>query len=120
MDTSLSLDCLNGFPGPFIKWYFSNTVGAEKTCQIASLFNQFNCRWSTVLGYFDGANTSFFEEFVDREISPEPSGTNGYDWDVIFIPKGNARTLAEMEFEEKQQYTPTKKLLIRFLQELEK
>ena len=30
MDASLSLDCLNGFPGPFIKWWFEKTVGRRR------------------------------------------------------------------------------------------
>jgi non-canonical purine NTP pyrophosphatase (RdgB/HAM1 family) len=30
MDASLFLDCLNGFPCPFIKWYFEKTIGTQK------------------------------------------------------------------------------------------
>lgn len=114
MDASLFLDCLNGFPGPFIKWYFSKTVGAEKTCQIAQLFNQKGCRWTTYLGYNDGLETFIFEETIKGNIPNEPIGTNGYDWDVIFIPEGETRTFAQMTFEEKQKYALTKKLLERF------
>ncbi|MBI4359691.1 MAG: non-canonical purine NTP pyrophosphatase [Candidatus Jacksonbacteria bacterium] len=113
MDASLCMDCLNGFHGPFIKWYFTHTVGAEKTCKIASLFDEFYCTWTTVLGFFDGQETHFLEETVNGKISPEPRGTNGYEWDVIFIPEGDTRTFAEMTFEEKQSYAVTKKLLLR-------
>lgn len=118
MDASLFFDCLNGFPGPFIKWYFEKTVGAEKTCQIAELFKQFGCRWTTVLGYFDGKETHFLEETVHGTIPSEPRGTNGFHWDVIFIPEGDTRTFAEMTFEEKQSYAVTKKLLTRFAEHL--
>jgi non-canonical purine NTP pyrophosphatase (RdgB/HAM1 family) len=114
MDASLSLDALNGFPGPLVKWYFSNTVGAEKTCKIATLFGQRGCRWTTVLGYYDGANVTFLDESVDGTIPESPRGTNGFDWDVIFVPTGETRTFAEMTFEEKQGYAVTKKLLRRF------
>lgn len=114
MDASLFLDCLNGFPGPFIKWYYINTVGAEKTCRIANLFQEPGCKWTTVLGYYDGQNTHFLEEDVKGKVPPAPIGTNGYDWDVIFIPDGETRTFAQMTFEEKQQYAVTKKLLTRF------
>lgn len=114
MDASLFLDCLNGFPGPFVKWYFSKTVGAEKTCHIANLFKQSGCKWTTYLGYFDGVDTHFFEETVLGNLPPEPIGTNGYDWDVIFIPEGETRTFAQMNFEEKQEYAVTKKLLKQF------
>jgi XTP/dITP diphosphohydrolase len=114
MDASLFFDCLNDFPGPFIKWYYSKTVGAEKTCKIAEFFNQPGCHWTTVLGYFDGEQTHFFEETVQGTIPSEPRGSNGYDWDVIFVPEGETRTFAEMTFEEKQEYAVTKKLLAKF------
>lgn len=116
MDASLFLDCLNGFPGPFIKWYYKNTVGAEKTCKIANLFQEPGCKWTTVLGYYDGQNTHFLEENVLGKVPSSPIGSNGYDWDVIFVPEGETRTFAQMTFEEKQQYAVTKKLLTRFEQ----
>jgi XTP/dITP diphosphohydrolase len=114
MDASLFLDCLNGFPGPFIKWYFEETVGGEKTCEIAKLFQQFGCEWVTVLGYFDGKNATFFKESVRGSLPSSPRGTNGFHWDTIFIPEGETRTFAEMTFEEKQSFAVTKKLLARF------
>lgn len=114
MDASLFLDCLNSFPGPFIKWYFEKSVGAEKTCEIAKLFNEFGCKWTTVLGYYDGENTHFIEETVKGKIPTEPRGTNGYHWDVIFIPEGATRTFAEMNFEEKQSYAVTAKIFKEF------
>jgi non-canonical purine NTP pyrophosphatase (RdgB/HAM1 family) len=119
MDASLFFDCLNGFPGPFIKWFFKYTVGAQKTCDIANFFNQHGCRWTTVLAYFDGQKTFFFEETIRGSIASTPRGTNGYEWDVIFVPEGETRTFAEMTFEEKQQYAVTKKLLHAFAQFLE-
>jgi non-canonical purine NTP pyrophosphatase (RdgB/HAM1 family) len=114
MDASLNLDCLGSFPGPFIKWYFDATVGAEKTCKIAKHFNEFGCKWTTVLGYYDGLQTHFIEESVFGEVPTEPRGKNGYSWDVIFIPQGDNRTFAEMTFEEKQKFTPTSKIFNRF------
>lgn len=113
MDASLFLDCLDGFPGPFIKWWFEKTVGEEKTCQIAKLFNQYGCAWTTVLGYFDGKGTHFLEETIKGRLPETPRGMNGYHWDTIFIPEGETRTFAEMTFEEKQYYAVTKKLLNR-------
>ncbi len=113
MDASLFLGCLNGFPGPFIKFWFEKTVGEEKTCQIANLFNKYNCKWTTVLGYFDGENTHFLEETVKGKLPKKPRGKNGYHWDTIFIPENETRTFAEMTFKEKQSFAVTKKLLYR-------
>ena len=113
MDASLFLDCLNGFPGPFIKFWFEKTVGEEKTCQIAKLFNKQGCKWTTVLGYFDGKESHFLEETVKGKLPEKPRGKNGYHWDTIFIPEHETRTLAEMTFEEKQTFAVTKKLFHR-------
>ena len=113
MDTSLSLGCLDGFPGPFIKWWFEKTVGEEKTCRIANLFNEHGCVWTNVLGYYDGQDTHFLTETLNGTLPDVPRGTNGYCWDTIFIPEGATQTFAEMTFEEKQSYAPTKKLCNR-------
>ncbi|MEK7099240.1 MAG: non-canonical purine NTP pyrophosphatase [Patescibacteria group bacterium] len=113
MDSSLALDCLNGMPGPFIKWWFESTVGEEKTCKIATLFGERGIMWTNMLGYFDGRDTHYLEEILHGTLPETPRGTDGYHWDTIFIPQGETETFAEMGFERKQQYAPTKKLLQR-------
>ena len=111
MDSSLSLACLNGFPGPFTKWWFEKTVGEEKTCAIATLFGERGITWTNMLGYFDGRDTHYLEEVLKGALPETPRGTDGYHWDTIFIPEGETETFAEMGFERKQSYAPTKKLL---------
>lgn len=113
MDSSLALDCLNGFPGPFIKWWFEKSVGEEKTCAIATLFGERGITWINMLGYFDGRDTHYLEETIRGTLSEKPRGTHGYHWDTIFIPEGETETFAEMGFERKQSYAPTRKLLER-------
>ncbi|KKT24342.1 MAG: Non-canonical purine NTP pyrophosphatase [Candidatus Magasanikbacteria bacterium GW2011_GWA2_43_9] len=113
MDASLALDCLNGFPGPFIKWWFEKTVGEEKTCAIAALFGERGITWTNVLGYFDGTDTHYLQETIKGALPEKPRGKDGYHWDTIFIPAGETETFAEMGFERKQTIAPTKKLLRR-------
>ena len=114
MDSSLSLDCLNGFPGPLIKWFEKAGIEGEKTCQIANLFNEHGCAWTNVLGYYDGQDTHFFTETLKGALPDAPRGTNGYCWDPIFIPDGETRTFAEMTFDEKRSHIPAKKIFNRF------
>jgi XTP/dITP diphosphohydrolase len=38
---------------------------------------------------------------VDGRIAEAPRGSNGFGWDVLFIPEGDTRTYAEMSGEEK-------------------
>ena len=120
MDTALSFDCLNGFPGPFIRFWDEETVGAKKTTQIANLFDQHGCQFKTGLGYSDGKTMQYFEQVLPGTIPPKPRGKNGYHWDVIFIPKGETKTFAEMTFDEKQKFAPQAKLLRRLAKYLEK
>lgn len=113
MDASLSLTALNNFPGPLIKWFYKS-IGPEKICSIANHLNEHKCKWSTILGFYDGSKFVYFEESVDGKIAQKPKGSNGYDWDVIFVPENDNRTFAEMSFEEKQKYALTKPLLKKF------
>jgi len=113
MDASLFFDCLDGFPGPFIKYWWEESVGGEKTCQIAELLGERGCQFVSTLGYSDGEELHFFVETVKGTIADRPRGENGFHWDVIFIPEGETLTFAEMSFEEKQAYAPQNKLLTK-------
>jgi XTP/dITP diphosphohydrolase len=86
----------------------------KKTCEITKLFHQFGCKWVTALGYFDGNQTHFIEETVTGTIPTEPRGTNGYHWNLIFIPEADTHTFQEMSFDEKQSYAVTAKIFNRF------
>lgn len=111
MDASVSFEALNGFPGPLIRW-FHESVGEEKICRIAHHLNNPRCLWTSMLGYFDGKQEHYLSEKVAGVVPASPRGENGYNWDTIFIPENENKTLAEMTFDEKQQFAPTKKLLI--------
>src|SRR3989338_8813147 len=42
-DQSIYIDCLNGFPGPLIKWFWTQ-VGLKKICEIANYFSNHKIR----------------------------------------------------------------------------
>lgn len=67
-----------------------------------------------MIGYTDGVSTHFFASHLIGVIAPTPRGTQGYDWDTIFIPDGCDRTFAEMNFDEKQSYALTPHLYRQF------
>lgn len=113
MDASLFFDCLNWFPWPLIKFWFEKSVGAEKTCKICSLLDNNACKRTSTLWYYDWINKTFLEETIAWTIAPEPKWSNWYHRDTIFIPQGSTQTLAEMSFEEKQEFAVTKKLLLQ-------
>lgn len=99
-DTSLYLDCLNGLPGPLIKW-FLETIGNNGLYNIAKKLNNFNAEAKTVIGYAKNKKEiKFFEGIVKGRIV-SPKGKQGFGWDPIFKPKSFDKTFAEMPTEEK-------------------
>lgn len=99
-DTSVSLECLNGLPGPFIKW-FSIALGIEGLATIAKKLENDRASTTVVIGYAkDADHVQFFEGVVHGRIVP-PRGERGFAWDPIFQPDGYDQTYAEMGPEEK-------------------
>jgi len=98
-DLSIYIDCLNGFPGPLIKWFWKQ-VGLEKICEIAGYFGNPKIANETILAYYDGTTMKQFTARVTGTIPNTPRGDKGWGWDAIFIPKGSERTYAEMEPDE--------------------
>lgn len=99
-DTSLYLECLNGLPGPLIKW-FIKTIGVDGLANIAAKMGNTAAEAKTIIGY---ANSSgkirFFEGIVKGRIV-FPRGEKRFEWDQIFVPEGYDKTFAEMGMEEK-------------------
>ncbi len=104
-DVSLHIDCLHGFPGPLVRWFWEE-VGGEKICAIARLFNDQRIQAQTILTLFDGVRCTHFHGVVSGQIPPSPRGTNGFAWDPIFVPEGHIQTFAEMTPEEKNLASP--------------
>lgn len=103
-DTSLYLDCLNGLPGPLIKW-FLKTMGNEGVYKIAEKFGNTKATAKTIIGYAKSVtDIHFFEGDVTGNVV-SPRGNNGFGWNPIFQPEGSQKTFAEMELEEKRTYS---------------
>jgi len=99
-DTSLSLDCLNGLPGPFIKW-FLRALGSEGIYELAKKYNNHKARAMAIIGYAEeSGEIHFFEGIVHGTIT-RPVASSGFGWDPIFIPKGYKKSFAELSTEEK-------------------
>ncbi len=98
-DTSLSLDCLNGLPGPLIKW-FLKSIGTNGLYELCEKYGNFGATAKTVLGLSIDGEMQFFSGEIRGQIVA-PRGDNGFGWDEIFQPEGFAKTFAEMTDEEK-------------------
>lgn len=95
-DQSINIECLNGFPGPLIKWFWTR-VTLEKICEIASFYKNTNLSATTVLTFYDGKNIKHFYGEIKGNIPKIPRGDKGWGWDPIFIPKGLDKTYAELD-----------------------
>jgi non-canonical purine NTP pyrophosphatase (RdgB/HAM1 family) len=101
-DTSLHMDCLNGLPGPFIKWFLQD-LGVLKIAEIAHNMGNKNATYTVLIGYARNAEIQFFEGSIRGtiEIPRGEKGFGGFGFDPIFQAQGETRTYGEMTREEK-------------------
>lgn len=99
-DTSLHLDCLNGLPGPLIKW-FVKTLGNKGLYKITEKMGNGKAVAKTIVGFAkDKKHIYFFTGEVKGSIV-SPRGNNKFGWNNIFKPVGFNKTFAQMPQEEK-------------------
>ena len=98
-DTSLCLECLNGLPGPFIK-FFLKSIGFEGLSDIAKKMGNNNAEARVIIGYARNADDIHFFEGVVKGKIVTPNGA-GFGWDPIFQPEGSDKTYGQMTREEK-------------------
>jgi inosine triphosphate pyrophosphatase len=111
-DTSLSMECLNGLPGPMIKW-FMKTVGREGLYEIANKMGNDKAEAKCVIGYAKNpGEISFFEGSVKGRVV-FPRGASKFGWDPVFQPEGFSKTFAEMSAGEKNSISHRKMALER-------
>ncbi|MEM4330714.1 MAG: RdgB/HAM1 family non-canonical purine NTP pyrophosphatase [Candidatus Pacearchaeota archaeon] len=106
-DSSLYLDCLNGFPGPLIKWLLK-TIGNEGIFNLTEKLGNNNAEAKTIIGYARNEKEIYFFEGSLRGKIVYPRGKNGFGWDEIFQPEKSNKTFAEMTLEEKNNFSMRK------------
>lgn len=99
-DTSLSFSCLNGLPGPLIKW-FLKTIGNDGLFQLVEKSGNDIAEAKTIIGYARSEKEIYFFEGSISGRIVAPRGETNFGWDPIFLPNGFSQTFAEMSREEK-------------------
>jgi len=111
-DTGLECANMNGFPGPYIRYYFEK-LGLEGISKFNGSFPAtfvshsaaiiLRCEnYGTNIGIFT-QEIKVFEARVEGSITLSPSGTKGFGFDPIFLPTSHYdTTLAELDLPEKQ------------------
>ena len=92
--TGLYLDMLNEFPGGLTQ-VFWDQLGKEK---FSKLFASTSARVvaRTHIGYVDGRRVHVFQGEVTGKIVHPCRVDHGFQWDCVFVPKGDKRTFSEM------------------------
>ncbi len=94
-DTSLYLDCLNGLPGPLIKW-FLKAMGNEGLVNVCEKLGNDHVVAKTIIGYAKSSEEILFFEGALKGRVVKPQTESSFGWDPIFMPEGQIKTFAEM------------------------
>lgn len=93
-DVSLHMDCLNGLPGPLVKW-FIKSIGLDGLANLADKLGNNKAEVGTIIAYAKSPDNVIFFEGHAKGIIVQPRGKGGFGWDVIFQPDGSEQTYAE-------------------------
>ena len=109
-DSGLLFNAWDGLPGRFVKW-FECAVGCEGMLKMLQTFEDRSATAVSCFAIFDGKDIKIARGEVKGSIATEIRGSNGFGWDVFFIPEGFEKTYAEMQPEEKNSMSHRKNAL---------
>jgi non-canonical purine NTP pyrophosphatase (RdgB/HAM1 family) len=99
-ETSLELDALGGFPGPFVKWMLA-AAGPDGIARCAAGLGNPRAVARCLVLYRDGERETIGEGVDPGQLVLPARGSAGFGWDVVFAPAGESRTYAELGDREK-------------------
>lgn len=121
-DTGLEVHALNGEPGVHSARYAGDQ--RSPAANILKLLQRLgdnpdrSARFRTVISLIWQKKEYLFEGVCQGHILQEPVGKEGFGYDPVFVPAGDTRSFAEMNAEEKNQYSHRRKAadqLVAFL-----
>ncbi len=117
-DTGLEVASLNNEPGVKSARYAGADNDAAKNTEklLHNLQQETNrqAQFRTVISLMLDGKAYSFEGVCKGVITETPSGTNGFGYDPVFIPEGSTKTFAEMNMDEKNQFSHRKKATAKF------
>lgn len=121
-DTGLEVEALNGRPGVKSARYAGEPADSKKN--IAKLLEALKgcknreARFRTVFSLIIEGKEIQFEGICRGQITEQTSGEGGFGYDSVFIPEGATITFAEMNTQQKNQFSHRRKaldLLVKYL-----
>jgi XTP/dITP diphosphohydrolase len=111
-DTGLEVEALNGEPGVKSARYagdgknFDDNV--KKLLKALHGIENRKARFRTVISLIINGRENMFEGICEGHISLAPKGEKGFGYDPVFVPYGETRTFAEMDMNEKNNFSHRK------------
>jgi XTP/dITP diphosphohydrolase len=114
-DAGLFIHTLHGFPGPYSSYIFQ-TLGTSGVLELMKGVKDRRAFFTAAVAYAKPKeNPVCFTGVSKGTISPKKRGTYGFGFDPIFIPdKGDGRSFAEMNQNEKNMYSHRAKAFAKF------
>jgi len=106
-DAGLFIDALDGFPGVYSAYVFYR-IGCQGILTLIKDFDDAKRKaaFKSVYAYSEpGKKPIIFLGECRGTISKEQLGKHGFGYDPIFIPDGRTKTFAQMDTNEKNQYS---------------
>lgn len=94
-ETGLELACMNGFPGPLVKWMLE-AVGDQGIANVAIRAGDPGVVARCALMLRGGDREVIAEGATAGRLVLPPRGVGGFGWDPVFEPDGLERTYAEL------------------------
>ena len=118
-DTGLETEALNGEPGVLSARYAgegkNSTDNIEKLLAKLQHHTNRRARFRTVISLLLNDKEMLFEGICEGDILHDPRGAKGFGYDPVFRPAGSTHSFAEMNMEEKNQFSHRKKAVIKLV-----
>lgn len=119
-DTGLEVEALNGEPGVKSARYAGESKSFEQNIEkllfnLKGILNR-NAQFRAVLSLFFNGTEYKFEGICKGIILADKKGEGGFGYDPVFQPIGAEKTFAEMDMNEKNEYSHRKKAMDKLVE----
>lgn len=114
--TCLGLAALKGLPGTSASEFW-RCVGTD-VCNVVTKLGNDQADVTVALGFTDGQKLLHVKQKQKGSVAASPKGARNFDWDRVFIPKGDGRTYAEMSPHEKNRLSPRAKAFAKLIRQI--
>ena len=125
-DSGIMIEALSGYPGTKTKRAAVEELGREVTEEerynliLEKMKNSDDRKvvWQTAVALIDSRGVHIFIGEVEGKVHTRLEGENGFGFDPIFYIPEESKTLAQMDFEEKEKYSARKRAIDKMIKYL--